>query len=736
MAAGSIGRLQAALAAATNEVTVAAANINFDFTLVKYEAPKEYHGLGALLSAGRKQDAESGNSHITARRLAALFKGTCPETPRLIAAYGERVSEISKVATSGISNAFSESVFSAFTGVDATSIWAAATSSQSSKDGAIHVHLLACLLASIWHPPEAISIWTQLISERRKNIAEALEKGEPLPFSTAAAAAQQDISRSQLAAWDSSARAWIQTAEEVKVKSQTQLKLILKNVALNIDKDATFYLSVMETWRTALGIMENLISGIPQQVQDGIALLSISAWNIYPDIHVFGQRNVEVSMKDALVPPGGILTVGCSSSATTPSSGISWSLSLSQLRYYGHAVSKVAVLHEDPSKLSCSEFRQVILGCILQIWQISEQQQTTALRTLDCILEAMLLQPEAPTMVKIVCEFLQQGLRDFWINEETGIRLLNLGRKRPNFIPSQLTKPSSVEKSRPFFGLLLPTKLMEALLGTEERLTYLRRICGRHLHPESLALIRYYSSEVPKQRGTFATVFPRQNKGGDREDNEFNFHQRWFPTQKSATEYRNSCKPMGRYEREEVAACKRNQFEDQMPTSFSMLDEDGEYRRYAFLFGHSELASVFTPAFPIASQLNATIEDLLWAVEHGMMNMEGVVKGIEDEIIHNLVLISQAMDAFETIQGNVILERVLHGTIQDAHWAQSLRLIWNKTLHTPTATIPQQVSMVSYFVAGCNIPASEIPSNVLGISAGSSLFVVSRVSQVRNRLHV
>lgn len=42
----AIGRLQAALAALTNEVTITAAQINFDFSLVRTEAPKEYRSLG------------------------------------------------------------------------------------------------------------------------------------------------------------------------------------------------------------------------------------------------------------------------------------------------------------------------------------------------------------------------------------------------------------------------------------------------------------------------------------------------------------------------------------------------------------------------------------------------------------------------------------------------------------------------------------------------------------------
>ncbi len=44
----AIGRLQASWFGMTNEVSLSAAQLNFDFTLVKCEAPKEYHQLGEV----------------------------------------------------------------------------------------------------------------------------------------------------------------------------------------------------------------------------------------------------------------------------------------------------------------------------------------------------------------------------------------------------------------------------------------------------------------------------------------------------------------------------------------------------------------------------------------------------------------------------------------------------------------------------------------------------------------
>jgi hypothetical protein len=262
----SFGRLQASAVAATQELTLAAANINFDFTLVKYEAPKEFQPLGELLTWKRKHEAESGSSHITARRLGALFDGVCPDTPILIKAYGTRVAEVSKQAVDNEPKEYRESIFSAYTGVDGTSIWAAATSSKT----AIHVHMLACMLAEFWDPAEAVSIWEELVAERRKDIALRLEGGEYVHIALAAAA-QQNISRQDLAVLDGSARAWIQTARAVMRTKYTQLKLILKNLDTFVNEKTDVFGGVTEAWKLTLETMERLVSGIPQEASRGAA---------------------------------------------------------------------------------------------------------------------------------------------------------------------------------------------------------------------------------------------------------------------------------------------------------------------------------------------------------------------------------------------------------------------------------------------------------------------------------
>lgn len=93
----SIGRITPSLVSGTVENTLALANFNFDFTLVKVEVPPEYQGLRNALSKRRVENAEQGPLHRTARKLGALFEQIIPPIKTLIKAYGIRVSEISRL---------------------------------------------------------------------------------------------------------------------------------------------------------------------------------------------------------------------------------------------------------------------------------------------------------------------------------------------------------------------------------------------------------------------------------------------------------------------------------------------------------------------------------------------------------------------------------------------------------------------------------------------------------------
>lgn len=368
----SISKLQAALASVTNEVTNAAASINFDFTLVKLEAPKEFHPLGSSLSKLRLDNAECGPIHVTARRLGALFKGMLPSTPSLLKAYGSRASDIALAAKNKITPEPENSMFAAYGGIDGTSIWAAATSSPS----ALHVQLLACMLARVWPASEATSVWYELVKERRRNVEEKWNANEQLHFTVLTAAAQSDISRANLAGWDASARSWLRTADRVKTKEQDQLMLFIANlnVPININQEMGVYESVITAWTSALISVENLVSGTPQAVNSGACLLALSSWHLYPNVLVMSPISTSHQFDDPLVKQGGTLTLGLASPGGRTSRAAFWSLPLAHLSYYGRPIRREAELDMQTKAITFDQFTNVVFGALLPQWGFQNSQ--------------------------------------------------------------------------------------------------------------------------------------------------------------------------------------------------------------------------------------------------------------------------------------------------------------------------------------------------------------------------
>ena len=149
--------------------------------------------------------------------------------------------------------------FTGHVGFDGTSVYAAATSGHS----AIAVHLLACMLARTWTGSGATALWVELVAERKRDIKENTEASQ-IAGIAARVAAQQDISRAELARWDASARAWLMSADEVKIWEKTQLRLITKDCGMLVGLQGSTYASVLDVWTVAMTSLQKLILGMLQ----------------------------------------------------------------------------------------------------------------------------------------------------------------------------------------------------------------------------------------------------------------------------------------------------------------------------------------------------------------------------------------------------------------------------------------------------------------------------------------
>lgn len=288
-----ISKITAAAVAQTNEFQLALASLNFDFSLFKVEAPQEYKAVGLSLSPSRKQNAEEGPAHRTARKLDAIIGSMVTSPDALVKVYGQRVSEICSTPSSNPRGSRAHGMFQNYVGADSTTIWAAATSGK----GALAVHLLACMLARLWTPAEATSIWVEIVEERKAQISAECDPNEPSHYALIRAS-HLEVTRAELANWDAGARAWLAIADKANQRQHSQLRLIIENLSISVNNNSVVFSSVIKAWQSAMEMVQNLLMGISQRVNSGAVLLALSAWHLYPDMDVFCVSNKTVEQKD------------------------------------------------------------------------------------------------------------------------------------------------------------------------------------------------------------------------------------------------------------------------------------------------------------------------------------------------------------------------------------------------------------------------------------------------------
>lgn len=485
----SFGKISNSLIQGTNENTFALASINFDFSLLSIAAPTEYAAVGTALAHSRRENAENGSLHRTARKLGALFEGVVPQVPHLVSAYGERASEIMKHPGLNPSGNFDKhGPFAAFVGADASSIWAAATSGGPS----IAIHLLGCLLARSFNDPtKSISALVELVSERQKLIRSDGDKFCSTATQMAALmAAQQSIERDELQQWDASARAWLQTADSAMEKEYIQLKLILKNVSLPVTSGNSLYDKVIRAWKQAMCGLECLLKGESQSVTDGSILLAISAWHLYPNLLVLGRESKNVHFGDRAIQSSGLLTVGITNAQGSKGAkeGIYWSMALSHYRYYGRALNAVGGIDY---RLTIDQLHLAALGSLLGSWKVPRDEVRPAAKWLVA-LEGCLSRTKkslgCPPWLAILAKAAKDVLDVDSQRPNDTLRLVEFGQRRGTDLLCPRSQPCL-----PWFGLRF-SHIVDALAAETPRqcaVKYLRSIAkaGNLRYDEALITV-------------------------------------------------------------------------------------------------------------------------------------------------------------------------------------------------------------------------------------------------------
>ncbi|MCJ1326097.1 hypothetical protein MMC10_002761 [Thelotrema lepadinum] len=410
----------------------------------------------------------------------------------LVSAYGKRVPKIIQspdINPEGISDIHGP--FQPFVGADATAIWAAATSGAA----AISVYLLACLIARAWGREEAISLWVELVAERKKAILESFSKNNVISEASIHST-QQDIRREELDTWDASARSWLRSADEAKQREQDQAMLILKNVNLHYPPGPSTYEKVLRTWREALSSMENMLEEKPQSILNGSVPLAIMSWHLYPDMIVLGRNIKHVQLNDPLFPRTGTCTIGLEGQPGSDDFGTSWSLTLSHMTFYGGP--KTVHCQDDFSRINNDQFLIAILGSLLGAWRVTRsgilpatlwiQDLWQVFQNTDLGLVKCATAPSGLEWLRNLARAAETVSQAFHSNDARMIQLVNFARRRGRGL---LAEPDVENSMTPFFGLsnsLVPIALAEKI-DVECGVRYLRETAAELKLKEGEAII-------------------------------------------------------------------------------------------------------------------------------------------------------------------------------------------------------------------------------------------------------
>ncbi|KAK0380703.1 hypothetical protein CLIM01_01983 [Colletotrichum limetticola] len=521
----SLQKAVASVLSVTQETSLSLANLHFDFSLYKVEAPPSFKGLGNELTLSRKKAAEEGTPHVTARKLGALFQDLLPSTPTLIQVYGQRVTQVASRRDVNPKAARAHGLFADHVGIDGTSIWAAATSGPD----AIAVHLLTCLLARIWTAPEAISIWVELVANRKREL-ENLTQTETL-HSRSIEASRISVSRDQLAEWDASARAWLRAADEAMAGKQSQLMLILNNINIPVNKKPSVYLSVIDAWKSSLLAADKLVQGMPQSIQDGSVLLGLASWHIYPDMVVLGGAHKEIQQKDNLVPPGGLLTIGLEFK-TQEQAGVHWSLPLSHLRYYGRPVITERSLADQGHRLSVDQLNLVALGSFTRSWRLARCDIAKGLgHVWDFVAKdaSAYCEPGTGHWLELFATSTEPLLESDNLTKRSAMQPMKYGERRvPNFVFPYMKH----HLLPPMFGLLDRRKYF-SLLNLSGKIEALRHLASQLQRVSgAVFVIRYRTEGLRPALWEYTTAVPvarpRIKRTAEGDPRNASGHIRWL----------------------------------------------------------------------------------------------------------------------------------------------------------------------------------------------------------------
>ena len=247
----------------------------------------------------------------------------------------------------------------------------------------------------------------------------------------------------------------------------------VRKVGNGLPTGCDVYMVVKSAWHKSMELVERLLEGVPQNLRGSEPLLGLASWHLYPDMTVLGAVPSDIRQEDDLFIPGGILTLGMTPRDSLLVDGISWSLPLSHLRFYGKPVISTRSLGLDSERIRFDEMQYFILGAVTGNWFAKTGGIAKVVDFLESLFQilhnSIETTDEIPDWLHMLCKASQNFAGRRGEAKEDAERLFKLGHRRgARFLSSTMLQIPEA------FGLSDFTTYITSLVEPEERIERVR----------------------------------------------------------------------------------------------------------------------------------------------------------------------------------------------------------------------------------------------------------------------
>jgi hypothetical protein len=284
------------------------------------------------------------------------------------------------------------------------------------------------------------------------------------------------------------------------------------------------YEDVMSVWTKAMSTVDSLVSGVAQSVQSPEVFLGLSAWHLYPDMSFLGAQTTYIDQKDDVIVKGGHITIGLHSTHAQDENGISWSMPLACLRYYGKPVISEGSLSSKSMRVPFRRLVQIAIGGAISGWNENAFNIDDVCTFFELL--SVRIDPREgsstglpKTWMAMFGREARNCLQETKAHRKESFRYISLGRRRSGSLLSEKHPPPllGLEDLVTFLGLLDVEKQIAAIreISITDRLT--KNMKGVNLNG---AIIRYFP--MNSSSAEYASLMPQSIPQTSRK-----LHRRW-----------------------------------------------------------------------------------------------------------------------------------------------------------------------------------------------------------------